>query len=76
MTQEVADYLGQVAEDIGILNWSVGEYHPEGLPHKKVIAFSFDGVNDLKRLRKNIRSGHLNGTKTIIDTHQNRITIY
>lgn len=76
MKQEVADYLAEVAEDLGIINWSIGEYHPEGLPHKKVMAFMFDGVTDLKRLRRNILLSKLQGTKTIIDTHNNRVTIY
>ncbi len=76
MTQDVADYLAEAAEDMGIVNWSVGEYHREGLPHNKHLAFMFDGVTDLKRLRRNIVISKLNGTKTIIDTHQNRVTIY
>lgn len=76
MKQDTADYLAEVAEDLGIVNWSIGDYHPEGLPHKKVLAFMFDGVTDLKRLRRNIMISKLQGTKTIIDTHQNKVTIY
>ena len=76
MKQDVAEYLAEVAEDLGIINWEIGTYHPEGLPHKKQLAFMFDGVTDLKRLRRNIVMSRLQGTKTIIDTHQNRVTIY
>ena len=76
MTQDVANYLAGVAEDLGIVNWTIGEYHPEGLPHKKELAFMFDEVTNLTRLRHTVRMNRLEGTKTIIDTHQNRITIY
>ena len=76
MTQDVADYLAEVAEDMGLINWEIGQYHPEGLPHKKQLAFMFDGVTDLKRLRRNIVISRLQGTRTIIDTHQNKVTIY
>ena len=76
MTQEKADSLAEIAEDLGIVNWSIADYHPHGLPTRKVLAFHFDGVADLVRLRRKTNGKVLEGTKTVIDTDADRITIY
>ena len=76
MTQEKADTLAEIAENLGIVNWSIEDYHPNGLPTKKVLAFHFDGVADLVRLRRRTHHRVLEGTKTVIDTESDRITIY
>lgn len=76
MTQETADYLTEMAESMELVNWTVTEYTPEGRLNVKVTAFQFDGVGDLPRLRRRLNLKKLDGTKTVIDTHNNRVTIY
>ena len=76
MTQDKADSLAEYAEDFGLVNWSIADYHPHGLPTRKVIAFSFQGVSDLVRLRRKAPPQLLEGTRTVIDTDQDRVTIY
>lgn len=76
MTRDQADSLAEFAEDFGIVSWSIDDYHPHGLPTKKVLAFSFDGVADLVRLRRRAPRNLLEGTRTVIDTDKDRVTIY
>ena len=76
MTQDKADSLAEFAEDLGIVNWSIADYHPHGLPTRKVLSFQFDGVADLVRLRRRIPGNVLEGTRTVIDTDADRVTIY
>jgi|GEM_PF-5055826 len=76
MTQDKADSLAEYAEDFGLVNWSIADYHPHGLPTKKVISFSFQGVSDLVRLRRKAPPQLLEGTRTVIDTDKDRVTIY
>ncbi|MBX2821763.1 MAG: hypothetical protein KTR29_18845 [Rhodothermaceae bacterium] len=76
MTQDKADSLAEYAEDFGLVNWSIADYHPHGLPTRKVIAFSFQGVADLVRLRRKAPPQLLEGTRTVIDTDKDRVTIY
>lgn len=58
------------------MNWSIADYHPHGLPMTKVLSFQFQGVADLIKLRKNVKMKFLEGTRTVIDTSQDRVTIY
>ena len=76
MTRDQADSLAEFAEDFGIINGAIGDYHPHGIPTRKVLAFSFDGVSDLVRLRRKAPKKLLEGTRTVIDTEANRVTIY
>ena len=76
MTQDQADSLAEFAEDFGIVNWAIGDFHPHGLPTKKVLAFSFDGAADLVRLRRKAPKNLLEGTRAVIDTDADRVTLY
>lgn len=76
MKQETADYLSEIAESMELVNWTITEYTPEGRLNLKVMAFQFDGVGDLPRLRRRMDLRKLDGTKTVIDTHNNKVTIY
>jgi hypothetical protein len=76
MKRETADYLADMAESMGLVNWSIDEYTPEGHLSVKVLAFQFDGVADLPRFRRRLNAKKLQGTRTVIDTQANRITMY
>lgn len=76
MKQEQADHLCELAEKMGLINWSVGEYTPEGHVNLKVLAFQFDGVGDFPRFRRQIHPKELAGMKVVLDTDANRVTIY
>ena len=76
MKQETADYLAEAAELMGLMNWTITEYTPEGRLNAKVLSFQFDGVGDLPRFRRRLNLKKLDGTKTVIDTQANRVTMY
>ena len=76
MKQEQADRLSEIAERMELVNWSIGEYTPEGRLNKKILAFHFEGVGDFPRFRRRIDPHLLDGTRVVLDTEKNRVTIY
>ena len=53
MTEDQANYLSGVANVVGIVNWAIIDYKPEGaLEH--VRGFRFEGMGNLPRFKERI----------------------
>ena len=73
MTEDQAKYLSGVADHIGIINWAIIDYKPEGsLEH--VRGFRFEGVGNLPRFKESIYDWLLEKVK--IDVHEADNVVY
>ncbi len=61
MTEDQAKYLSGVAAHVGIVNWAIIDYKPEGAG-EHVPGFRFEGIGNLPRFKEQMydwfKEGH------------------